>query len=311
MIGKSPHNKFSNLSIMQDHKIKDIVKVGIITKRNIDEHEVFLKDLIKFLQSNKKEIYLDNNAQMLISGKEGHSKMELLQVCDLVIVLGGDGTLLKTARNIGRKVTYILGINFGTLGFLTELDPKHMLKGLKTILAGNGVVDKRHLLRVTHYRNSKKIGTFLALNEAVINQGAMARLINLRLEVDQRKMLNLDADGIIVATPTGSTGHSLSAGGPIVHPQIHGLLITPICPSSLSLRPIVIPMNRQIKVILQTKRRDEKVNIGLTIDGQQCVELQYGDEIRIRKSKRSLYLIRLKQRQYYRVLRKKLNWGVE
>lgn len=311
MTGQALPNKFSNSLTMHDPRIKNIVKIGIISKSTIGEHEEFLRSLIKFLQSQNKEIYLDNNAQMVISGKPGHSKVELLQICDLVIALGGDGTLLKTARNIGRKVTYILGVNFGTLGFLTELDPKHMLQGLKAIFAGKFDIDKRHLLRVTHYRNGKKIGTFLALNEAVINQGAMARLINLKLEVDKRKMLNLDADGIIVATPTGSTGHSLSAGGPIVHPQIQGLLITPICPSSLSLRPIVIPINRQIKIILQTKRREEKTNIGLTIDGQQCVELEYGDEIRIRKSKRSLYLVRLKHRQYYRVLRKKLNWGVE
>lgn len=296
---------------MQDHKIRELNKIGIVTKSTIGDHEDFLRSLIKFLKDLDKEVLLDTNAQMLISGQSGHSQMELLQVADMVIVLGGDGTLLKTARSIGRKVTLILGVNFGTLGFLTEIDPKHVFNGLKSIFEGQFNVDRRHLLRVTLYRKNKKLGTFLALNEVVINQGAMARLINLRLEVDQRKMLTLDADGIIVATPTGSTGHSLSAGGPIVHPQILGMLITPICPASLTLRPIVIPLNRQIKVILQTKRRDEKSNIGLTIDGQQCVDIEYGDEIRVRKSKRSLYLIRIKQRQYYRVLRKKLHWGGE
>ncbi len=296
---------------MQEVSNRKIVKIGIITKSTIGVHEEFLRGLMKFLKEEKKEVFLDTNAQMVLSGQSGLSHMELLQTMDMVMVLGGDGTLLKTARSLGRKVTPVLGINFGSLGFLTELDPKHLFNGLKSIFAGNYNIDKRSLLRVTLYRNNKKFGTFLALNEVVVNQGAIARLINLRLEVDQRKMLTLDADGIILATPTGSTGHSLSAGGPIVHPEILGMLITPICPSSLTLRPIVIPMNKQVKVILQTKRRDEKSNIGLTIDGQQCVSLEYGDEIRVRKSKRSLYLIRLKHRQYYRVLRKKLNWGGE
>lgn len=294
---------------MNQKPIKDIKNVGIITKSTIIDHEAYLKALIKYLGQKGKNIFLDSNAQQLIDGKLGLSKSQIINKCELVIVLGGDGTLLKVARNTGRKLTYVVGINFGTMGFLTELEPDKALLGLDKIFEGLYEIDKRSLLRVTLYREGKKLETLLSLNECVINQGVIARLINLRLEVDKRKMVVFDADGVIIATPTGSTGHSLSAGGPIVHPEVHGMLITPICPSSLSIRPIVIPLSRQIKLTLQTKRKDEKADIGLTIDGQQCIPLKYGDEIKIRKSKRNFYLLRLQSPRYYKTLRKKLNWG--
>ena len=290
---------------------KPINKVGIITKRDIaadPKIAQFIKSLVKYLKKHKKEILLDNNACQLFKNTVGHKKEELLKNADFVITLGGDGTILKTARRITRKKIPVLGVNMGNLGFLTECKPEEVLEYLEKIFAGQYNVDKRSLLRVTIYRKGNKTATFLALNDAVINQGAFARLITMNLEVNGRKLVEFSADGMIIATPTGSTAHSLSAGGPIIHPQIEGIIINPICPSSLAMRPIVVPDSRQITVTIETQRREKGDYIGLTIDGQDVTRLEFGDKIKFRRSKRSIHLVRLKN-SYYKMLRNKLNWG--
>lgn len=284
---------------------KNIVKIGIITKRNIKNNVDYLKELYDYLKKNKKKIYLDRNAGPLLQNDEGYDKETILAKVDLAIVLGGDGSLLKTARHIGYKKTLILGVNMGNLGFLTEVTPDQLFEILDRIWEGKYVLDERSLLRVTVYREDVKIYTSLALNDAVINQGAFARLINLRTEINQRKINDFWADGLIVATPTGSTGHALSAGGPIVHPGLSTFVLCPICPSSLSNRPIVIPMDRQIKVTLGTDRGD----VGLTLDGQESISLQYKDDIKIRRSTRKFFLVRKTGENYYKILRGKLKWG--
>lgn len=288
-----------------------IDKVAIITKRNIIAKKEVLFKLVKYLQKKNKEILLDTNAAPLVKdilGKvEGHKKTQLLRRADITVVLGGDGTLLKTARRLGKTRSPVLGVNIGTLGFLTETTPDKMFRALDRIFENQYVIDRRFTLRVTVYRDGEKIFTTLALNDAVINQGLFARLIDLRLEVNQRKIIDFEADGIIVATPTGSTGHALSAGGPIVHPSVHSFVIVPICPSSLSVRPIIIPNDRQLKLIVQTHRVKE--HVGLTLDGQEAFDLEYGDEIKIRKSSRQFDMIRITGGNYYKMLRQKLSWG--
>jgi len=289
---------------------KKIQTIGIITKRKNSHHEHCIRELVTYLKRRKKQIFFDQNSAKFFPKEKGYKKEQILQKVDLAIVLGGDGTLLKTARRLSRKKVYVLGVNFGTLGFLTESTPDRMLNCLDKIFRGQFDSDKRSLLRVTVYRNKKKISTFLALNDVVINQGAFARLIELDLEINNRKVVRFRADGAIVATPTGSTAHSLSAGGPIVHPCIQSLTITPICSSSLSMRPIVVPDTRQLTITISTKRKNEQNTIGLTIDGQDTLILQYGDKIKIRRSKRFLYMLRTRNR-YYRMLRSKLKWGDE
>jgi NAD+ kinase len=286
-----------------------IKKVALISKKNIIQKKELLIELNNYLKKKKVKLYYDTNIAPILTDKEGYHKEKLLNTVDLAIVLGGDGTLLKTARRVTRKKTWVLGVNTGNLGFLTETPPETMYKVIDKVLKGQFVPDKRNILRVTIYRDGQKINTFLALNDAVINQGLFARLINLRLEVNQRKVIEFEADGIIVATPTGSTGHALSAGGPIVHPSLPALVVVPICPSSLSMRPIVLPNDRQLKVIVQTHR--EKEHVGLTLDGQVTFDLEYGDEIKIRKSSRKFYMARLTGGNYYKMLRTKINWGAE
>ena len=281
--------------------------VGVITKRNIIASKEVVFKLDKYLKKKGKKVFYDNNSAALFKGKEGMKKKKILKQADMVICLGGDGTLLKTSRRMGKKKVPVLGVNMGTLGFLTETTPDKMYEALDRVFEGKYVIDRRFILRVTIYRDGEKIYTNMALNDAVINQGLFARLIDLRLEVNQRKIIEFEADGIIVATPTGSTGHALSAGGPIVHPSVHSFVIVPVCPKSLSVRPIIIPNDRQLKLIVQTHRVKE--HVGLTLDGQETFDLEYGDEIKIRKSSRWFDMIRITGEGYYKILRQKLHWG--
>ena len=286
--------------------------VGLVGKKTIDSKKAnhrYIKDLVAFLEKKGIKILIDHNIGKIIK-KDVCSNEQILKKANLVITLGGDGTLLKTARNLHRYKVMILGINFGTLGFLTETAPDKMLEVLEKVLNGNYFIDRRSLLRVTVYRDGKKIATSLALNDAVINQGAYARLLKMDIEFDKVKVVKLKGDGLIVATPTGSTGHALSAGGPIVHPKLEGLVITPICPTSMSLRPIVIPHDRQLIVTVDTRRAENSPDIGLTIDGQDTVALKYGDKVKFRRSKRYLHLVRIKNK-YYKILRQKLHWGTK
>lgn len=288
---------------------KKITTVGIITKRNNKEHLPYVKEVIRVLKKNSKKILYDTNTAPIFDNSEGFKKTQLMQKCDLVIAMGGDGTLLKIARRAAKKTTLVMGFNFGNLGILTESKPANIEQDLTEVLHNRYVIDKRSILRVTIYRKGAKFDTFLAMNDAVINQGSFARLVEMDVSINQRKVITFHADGLIISSPTGSTGHSLSAGGPIVHPSLPGIILTPICPATLSIRPIVIPNDRQLKIVLITKRRHEGENIGLTLDGQETIPLEFGDEIKIRKSSRYFNLVRLKGGNYYKVLRDKLRWG--
>lgn len=284
-------------------------KIGIITKTNVKKHLPIVSGLIDFLKKHKKHVFMDFNCCAAFSKKGGLDKTRMLRKVDMAIVLGGDGTLLKVARKLSTKKVPVLGVNVGKLGFLTETTSSHMLKVLERVFHGRYAMDERFLLRVTIYRNGKKYKTTLALNDAVINQGGFARLIDLYVSVNQRKLALYRADGLIISTPTGSTGHSLSGGGPIVHPKIEGLLLTPICPVKLGFRPILIPNDRQISIELKTEWRAEKKPVVLTIDGQETLNLRLGDIIRIRKSSRVFQMLRTPGHKYYKMLRRKLNWG--
>ena len=291
---------------------KKITTVGIVTKRDNKDKLPYIKEIIRVLNKNHKKIFFDTNTAPLFPEfhqGEGLKKTQIMQKCDLVLALGGDGTLLKIAQRVGKKTTLVMGFNFGNLGILTESKPENIEHDLNEVLHNRYVIDERSILRVTIYRNGKKFNTFLALNDAVINQGSFARLIEMDVSINQRKVITFHADGLIISSPTGSTGHSLSAGGPIVHPSLPAIILSPICPATLSIRPIVIPNDRQLKIILKTKRRHKGENVGLTLDGQETIPLLYTDEIKIRKSSRYFNLVRLKGGNYYKILRDKLRWG--
>jgi NAD+ kinase len=283
--------------------------IGIIAKSNIGEQFEDLKKIVAVIKKYRKKIIYDVHTSPILTGEKGLEKPEIFAKSDLVVILGGDGTILKAASSVGKKIVPVLGINMGNLGFMSEGLPADFEPIFRKVLKKDYHLDKRSLLRVTQYRKNHKENTFLAMNDAVINQGLFARLIELKIEIDQRKVASYKADGLIIATPTGSTAHSLSAGGPIVHPSLNALVLTPICPSTLAIRPIVIPNNRQVRVTVETQRRGA-YNIGLTMDGQTTIPLEYGDEVKVRKSSRQFYMVRLVYKNYYRLLREKLGWSM-
>lgn len=313
VFGYSSHAIIKLFTSMKAKKGKKFQVVGLIGRAKLLNHHSFVKRLKLHLQKTGMEILWDDHIASILGSKCEHTHAHILKHADIVFSLGGDGTILKVVRDLPkRKDLYIYGVNLGNVGFLTEADTKKALQIFDEILKGDYHVDERLVLRVTVYREGKKMATHLALNDIVINQGNFARLISLRAEIDQRKMISFKADGVIIATPTGSTGHSLSAGGPIIHPKIDAFIFTPICPSELSVRPIVIPSNRQITVNIETERKFVDNTIGLTVDGQIVIPLKYGDQIKVRRSSRKLRFIRRKSNgggNYYRLLRDKKSWG--
>lgn len=224
---------------------------------------------------------------------------------DLLIVLGGDGTMIATARIVGDRDIPVLGINYGSLGYLTEFRIEEMFAALEEILSGGFELDRRVALRVEHLRGAEILSSNRVLNDVVINKAALARIIEIETTFDSMFVNSFRADGLIVATPTGSTAYNLSAGGPIVFPTMDALILTPICPFTLSNRPIVVPDTAVVE--LQLKTPDEQV--ALTLDGQVGYDLRANDIVRIRKSKNTFNLVQPHNRNYFDVLRDKLKWG--
>lgn len=224
---------------------------------------------------------------------------------DFVIVLGGDGTLLSTGRNVARAGIPILGVNLGSLGFLTEVKQGEILEALEAIHAGDCEVSERSMLQCQLRRHGKCLACYEALNDVVVNQSALARITDFDVRVNGAFVANYKADGLIIATPTGSTAYSLAAGGPILSPNIPGFVITPVAPHALTNRPLVIPDTSQIEVSMRVTRESAY----LTIDGQEGMKLDDGDVVHCQKSQFSVKLLKLAERSFYDVLRAKLKWG--
>lgn len=224
---------------------------------------------------------------------------------NLIVVLGGDGTMISTARLTGEREIPVLGINYGSLGYLTEFRIEEMFPALEAILAGDFEVDRRLMLEVEHWRDGERLAAGRVLNDVVVNKAALARIIEIDVSFNNLLVNSFRADGLIVATPTGSTAYSLSAGGPIIYPSMNAVVLTPICPFTLSNRPIVVPDTGDIEISLKTDIKD----VVLTLDGQIGHPIKIGDRISIRKSATSFNLIQPSNRNYFDVLRNKLKWG--
>ena len=230
---------------------------------------------------------------------------KLAQEVDLVLVLGGDGTMIATARMIGDSDVPVLGINFGGLGYLAEFRIEELHSALEAILTGNYRLDKRVMLSVELLRGQESITKNRVLNDVVINKSALARIIEIEAYFNQQFVNSFRADGLIVSTPTGSTAYNLSAGGPVIFPSMNAIVITPICPFTLSNRPIVVPDDADIELRLKTDKED----VALTLDGQVGFALQVEDRVMIKKSNTTFKLIQPANRNYFDVLRDKLRWG--
>lgn len=229
----------------------------------------------------------------------------LAAAVDLVLVLGGDGTMIATARLIGDEEVPVLGVNYGGLGYLTEFRIEELYDALEMILADNFRLDKRVMLSVELHRDDEMITHNRVLNDVVINKSALARIIEIETYLNKQYVSSFRADGLIVSTPTGSTAYNLSAGGPIIFPSMNAVVVTPICPFTLSNRPLVVPDNAVIELLLKTANEE----VSLTLDGQVGFPLAVNDRVVIRKSRTTFNLIQPSNRNYFDVLRDKLRWG--
>jgi NAD+ kinase len=278
--------------------------IGIVAKKDCERYKHVFQSVVKALKALGKDVYLDPAVAQLI-GTKSYKEFNLGRTpVDLVLVMGGDGTILSVIRRLKNKSTPIFGINMGSLGFLSEVQPNEIARTMKVIFKGDYTVDKRMMLDVEVVRGGRKIKSFQALNEAVISQGTLARLLSLKTRVDDRKLTTYHADGLIVATPTGSTAYSLAAGGPILYPSLHAFIVTPICPHSFTQKPIVLPDHKKIEVTVDI----DYPSIHLTLDGQESFPLKYKDAVVIRKNGHAQF-VRLPTESFFATLREKLHWG--
>lgn len=283
-----------------------IEKVAIFAKMHDPRCQGIASDLITWLEARERIPLVEPSLARLIGHPDLSTEEEIRDQAELVVVLGGDGTLISVARLFSGRDVPILGINLGSLGFLTEITIEELYPRLELCLQGAPRVSARMMLMVTLIRNGKQNETFHVLNDVVINKGALARIVDLETRINKQFLTTYKADGLIVATPTGSTGYSLSAGGPIIQPQMSCIVITPICPHTLTNRPIVVTDESIISVTI-TASFDEKVY--LTLDGQVGIELQEGDSVEVRKALHKTSLVMSRSRDYFELLRTKLKWG--
>ena len=278
--------------------------VGLVTKRGRAEAADLAAAIAERLRSRGVTVLVE--AELAgIPGARATDKAGMVQAADLIVVLGGDGTLLGTARLVGPREVPILGINFGGLGFLTEVSAGDAMGAVDRVVAGDYALDRRATLAVRVLRGGETVAASQVLNDAVINKSALARIIDLHTSIDGEYLCVYKADGLIVATPTGSTAYSLSAGGPIVLPAVGVTLLAPICPHTLTQRPLVLPDSAVVRVELRASDQE----VLLTLDGQEGVPLQDGDVVEIVKSPHVVALVRTGTRSAFSLLRGKLHWG--
>jgi NAD+ kinase len=280
-------------------------KVGVFAKVHDSRCRGVASELYRWLEQNGCEPLVEAHLSRHL-GCPGLTAEEIPLQADMVVVLGGDGTLISTARIIGARDIPILGVNLGSLGFLTEIALDELYAALEKYLKGDYRLSRRLMLHATVERDGSEIASHLVLNDVVINKGALARIVDLKTTVNDYDVTTFKADGLIISTPTGSTGYSLSAGGPIIAPSMDCIVITPICPHTLTNRPLVIDAAASVSVTV--KSLDDE-DIYLTLDGQVGVELKSGDMIHVRRAEHDARLIMSEERDYFAVLRTKLKWG--
>jgi len=279
--------------------------IGILTKPKFPEVESTLLGVATWLRARNIEVLLDTTSSALLNERGGMPKTQLAEKADVLLVLGGDGTILSAARLAAERGIPILGVNMGGLGFLTEVRLDNLYPSLDRVFANDFVLDERLMLATHIHRHGETVARGIVLNDVVISKGTLARMIDLQITIDGQFVTNLRGDGLIIGTPTGSTAYSLSAGGPIMNPGVQALILTPICPHTLTHRPLIVPSNVTIEVTL-TSRDDGSM---ATLDGQVGVAIVQGDKAAIHASDYRTRLIRFPESHYYEVLRGKLKWG--
>jgi NAD+ kinase len=290
---------------------RTISRVGLVAKERVDAASSVLIELATWLEARRLQPVFETYAARLAgitSGREIVSKDELPKACDLIVLLGGDGTLIGMARRVARAGADvpIAGVNFGSLGFLTEITLGDLYPSLEGVLDGTAPIEERMMLHAKVLRGGACFTDELVLNDVVITKAALSRIIELSVSIGSDRVMQVRADGLIVGTPTGSTAYNLAAGGPIVQPVVDALLLTPIAPHMLTNRPLVVTGTSTISVEPNMNGNDE---VFVTFDGQSGHALQADDVITIERASRPLCLVRSAQRSYFDVLRQKLKWG--
>ena len=288
-----------------------ITRVGIIVKPHQPEAMQTMCRLVRWLDErgiaavacsgvDRERIKAETNCAVETLDREA-----LAASVDLIVVLGGDGTMIAAARALREREIPVLGINHGHLGYLAEFHADEMSDALDSILEGNYRIDRRVMLDAELVRDGSVVLEGRVLNDVVIGKSALARIIEMEVEMNRQLVGSFRADGLIVSTPTGSTAYNLSAGGPIVYPSMDAVMITPICPHTLSNRPIVVPDDAEIEILFKTPQEE----VALTLDGQIGFPLEMGDRVRVSKSRTAFNIVQPPDRNYFEVLRDKLRWG--
>jgi NAD+ kinase len=281
-------------------------RVGIVAKPHRPEAREVVHQLIAWLRERGRETVLDVETAALVGEPAlGVPKTEVPRRADLLIVLGGDGTLLSVARLVESEEIPILGVNLGGLGFLTAVTLDELYPVLTSVLAGQFRGSRRMLLQVTVERQGEAAAAYVALNDAVITKAALSRMVDLEVCIEQEYVTTYRADGLIICTPTGSTAYGLSAGGPILFPTMRALILVPICPHTLTHRPLVLPEEVRVRVVLEARHED----VYLTLDGQVGFPLRYRDQVEVRRADHEITLIDPPKKGHYEILRSKLKWG--
>ena len=280
--------------------------IGILSRPRREQLSVVVPPLLNWLEGRGIKTVLDEEtAAALATGSKGQPRSAVADASQLLLVLGGDGTMLAAARLAAPRQIPILPINMGSLGFLTSFTLDELYPALEETLAGNSSISQRVMLQAELVRAGDVIESQRALNDVVIHKGALARMIQLELSINSDFVCRYRADGLIVSSPTGSTAYSLSAGGPIVHPAVEAFIITPICPHMLTDRPVVV----RDYCCLEVKLNGDTESVYLTLDGQRGVPLEPTDIVRVTRAKEQLQLIQPPKKPYFEILRNKLKWG--
>lgn len=287
-----------------DYQFRNIGIIGRLGSSHVLET---IRRLIRYLSARHLQVILEESiAQMLPGHSQQVCNRKLLgEVCDLVIVVGGDGSMLGAARALVNHSTPVLGVNRGNLGFLTDICPENLEEQVDDVLAGNYMVEQRFLLETEVRRGDNPIGQGDALNDVVLHPGKSTRMISFELFIDGQFVYRVKADGLIIATPTGSTAYALSAGGPIMHPRLDAIVIVPMYPHTLSSRPMVVNADSELKIVLDTEMSIYPL---ISCDGQNDISCTPGDTLHIKRKPQKLRLIHPFEHNFYEVCRNKLGW---
>jgi NAD+ kinase len=282
-------------------------RIGIVTKPNEPRAAEVAARIAKWAAEHEINLFVTNriSERDLPPGTFSASAREIADHCDVLIALGGDGTMIGTARLVSGRGTPVLGVNLGTLGYLTEFTVEDVIPALEDVARGHYEIDRRMMLDWRVMRDGDQVGAGRALNDVVVNKSALARIIDIDLTVGGQYVTTYRADGLILSTPTGSTAYNLSAGGPIIEPSVEAIAIAPICPHTLTNRPLVLPHGSNIRLRICTREQE----VMLTSDGQTGLPLMSDDSVELFKSERTFNTITAKDRDYFEILRSKLKWS--